>query len=253
MFVFYKTQRFYRRIVQNDNCIIRGEEMLIYKFDSMNSSERFLQKIDSFKDKTTNIERGILNENDILVFVEASRTGDSELMKQIASLIVGYKYELVPYKRRNFELMKLRYYEHYLKSEPLSSFKCSEPICKLIHELEEGGKKYLFIGVESDNYIRSFLSHQFAIKYIHFLYPKDLKEIRFFIDFAKRRGKKFIFVLSSKQSFVSKELFKDLSKENSPYINILVTHIDKKQGIYLKEYKEITIEKKKINEIKNVV
>lgn len=228
--------------------------MLMYKFYSMKEAYCFVDSITAIVKEFSadyKIEKRILKENEILVFVDTSEaTIESEVSTKIKPLLFKkYKGELIQPDREMFELVRLRFHEQYLRCAPLNSFSSSYKICSLVSELEAGGKKFIFIGKEAENYLNSFLAHQFALNYLHFYHPKDLDELEFFMHLAKRRETRFDFVLNSKASFVTYDFLKELLREDSHFINILVCHSDTEESfICPDEYKKIHI-KRKIQEI----
>lgn len=216
--------------------------MLMYKFYSMKEADCFLDSIPAgYK-----IEKRIIKENESIVFVDTSEDSiESDIIKKIKPLLKKYNGEIIQSNRKVFELVRLNFHDRYLRCVPLNSFSSSYKICKLISELEAGGKKFVFIGEEADNYLNSFLAHQFALNYINFFNPKDLHELESFMSFAKRRKLRFEFVLNLKDSFVTYDLLDKLLREDSPFINILISHSDIEEPFMCpKEYKKIHIERK---------
>lgn len=222
----------------------------MYKFYSMKEAYCFVDSITTILKEFSadyKIEKRILKENEILVFVDTSEASiESDIIKKIKPLLFKkYKGELIQPDREIFELVRLRFHEQYLRCAPLNSFSSSYKICRLISELEAGGKKFIFIGKEAENYLNSFLAHQFALNYLHFYHPKDLDELEFFMHLAKRRETRFDFVLNLKDSFVTYDLLEKLLSEDSPFINILISHSDIEEPFLCpKEYKKIHIERK---------
>lgn len=196
--------------------------MWMFKFKNKNKAKIFYSILEKFCLKENCLLNVTLKEELLLMnpSVEQNEKEAYELLKAYDNAISFFSGELVKPEKLNLEIIRFRF-KDYEKCTPLENFEFSEKSCRLSNALLEGGTMLCFIGPESEGFVKSFLTHQYAIKQLRYSYPKDIKKL----DWACKKAsptKVINIVLNENQKFFSFDLLSQHKYCENPYINLLI-------------------------------
>lgn len=199
---------------------------MLFKFNSIQQAEKFKENITSRPEKCRCICDILIKDKFLFVDILDSRI-EEELVFPISMLASEYGGCFVPPDKINFELIKYRFKEFYSKCVPLEDFSSSEnKLCRLSADIDFGGKIYAFVEKYSIKYLQSLLTLKYALKFIHFDFPRSLEDFSVCMEQAKLK-KRLINIIDYADSFITKEILKEsISMESTPYVNIFIIATD---------------------------
>ncbi len=207
--------------------------MWLFKFEYKSKANFFFDiiKIINAKEKTFN--PAVLND-DLLLLDFIEETDEKELFQILEEVAGKFSGKLVPPERFYFEKCRFRFTE-YEKCLSLENFvlygqtnykrTCYISLALLKKSrvlLKDDCCFFAFIGPEAESFLKSFLTHQFAIYEQRFCFPKNQKELDKYYKRANEKKKIMNFVLNEKQDFFSFNLLSNDKYREHQYINILI-------------------------------